>query len=138
MNKGKRGPVGLAINSSGFFSFKGKCTEHAFLPTEIRREEILRDDATKLYLLLKAKLAEDWFNVEKHFLALCLFRDYPDVAWELLEPTLTTCGRAARLLELCREWKSRVVHFNLPFLWISYQLLALSCLFKSRVIEWKL
>lgn len=71
-----------------------------FLSTKILSEEILRDDATKLSLLLKAKLAEDCFNIEKRFLALCLFRD---VAWELLEPTLMSCGRAARLLELCPE-----------------------------------
>lgn len=43
-----------------------------FLSTKILSEEILRDDATKLSLLLKAKLAEDYFNIEKRFLALCL------------------------------------------------------------------
>lgn len=108
MSKANRGPVGLAMNSS-VFCLKGKCTERAcaslFLLdlTQIHRGKILREGATKMSLLLKAELGEDCLNAEKHFLALCLFRVYPDVAWELPEPTLMSCGRAARLLELSPE-----------------------------------
>ena len=56
-------------------------------------------------------------------------------AGKLPEPTVMNCGVGVQLSEMCPDWKSATS--SLPFLWISYELLMLACLFKvsDKAIE---
>lgn len=132
-----RYPMRLGTNLSGLY-FRVKCTEHMcincvsfhllYLHRYTHRETILREDATNRRLISKGTARRGLLHAEKHSLALCLLGTGTHAARELPEPTLMSCGGGAWLSQMCPDWKSTT--FSLSFVWISYQLLALACLFK--------